>query len=244
MTSHGRGRRLLAPHPRGGRRRGGAAPADRCDRQRAGARPRPATPRDLGGAAGRPRRRGRPAAGHARALGGACLLDPPRDRRLRQPGPPGLPTTEARLLRNQADIGRAVGHVYGAPAGRRLTALLRQHILIAVDVLVAAKSGDQAAIAAAQRRWVANANRHRGVPRRRQPGVAARRDAVDDAAAPGTHHQRGRRRAQATTPAASAPSIARRSASRARAVGRSAWPLRRRMPRASSGMALARRAPP
>jgi hypothetical protein len=74
-------------------------------------------------------------------------------------GSPGLPTTEARLLRNQADIGRAVGHVYGAPAGRRLTALLRQHILIAVDVLVAAKSGDRAAIAAAQRRWLANANR-------------------------------------------------------------------------------------
>ena len=73
-------------------------------------------------------------------------------------GSPGLPTTEARLLRNQADIGRAVGRVYGAPAGRRLTALLQQHILIAVDVLVAARSGDQAAIAAAQRRWVANAN--------------------------------------------------------------------------------------
>jgi len=77
-------------------------------------------------------------------------------------GSPGLPTTEARLLRNQADIGRAVGRVYGAPAGRRLTALLRQHILIAVDVLVAAKSGDQAAVATAQRRWVANANRIAG----------------------------------------------------------------------------------
>jgi len=73
-------------------------------------------------------------------------------------GSPGLPSTEARLLRNQADIGRAVGRVYGAPAGRRLTGLLRQHILIAVDVLVAAKSGDTAAVAAAQRRWIANAD--------------------------------------------------------------------------------------
>lgn len=74
-------------------------------------------------------------------------------------GSPDLPSTEARLLRNQTDIGRTVGRVYGAPAGRHLTALLRQHILIAVDVLAAAKSGDQGAVAAAQRRWVANANR-------------------------------------------------------------------------------------
>ena len=77
-------------------------------------------------------------------------------------GSPGLPATEARLLRNQTDIGRAVGRVYGAPAGRRLTALLREHILIAVDVLTAAKAGDPAAVAAAQRRWVANADRIAG----------------------------------------------------------------------------------
>jgi hypothetical protein len=77
-------------------------------------------------------------------------------------GSPSLPATQARLLRNQADIGRAVARFYGAPAGRQLTALLREHILIAVDVLVAAKSGDQAAIAQAQRRWVANANRIAG----------------------------------------------------------------------------------
>ena len=77
-------------------------------------------------------------------------------------GSPDLPSTEARLLRNQTDIGTAVGRVYGAPAGRRLTALLKQHILIAVDVLVAAKSGDQTAVAAAQKRWMANADRIAG----------------------------------------------------------------------------------
>ena len=55
-------------------------------------------------------------------------------------GSPGLPATEARLLRNQTDIGRAVGRVYEAAAGRRLTALLREHIVIAVDVLIAAKA--------------------------------------------------------------------------------------------------------
>ncbi|HET6690069.1 MAG TPA: hypothetical protein VFG74_04305 [Miltoncostaeaceae bacterium] len=77
-------------------------------------------------------------------------------------GSPSLPATEKRLLRNQADIGRAVGRVYGAAAGKRLTTLLREHILIAVDVLVAAKSGDPAAVATAQRRWVANADRIAG----------------------------------------------------------------------------------
>lgn len=77
-------------------------------------------------------------------------------------GSPDLPSTEARLLRNQTDIGRAVGRVYGAPAGRTLTALLKQHILIAVDVLVAARSGDRAAVAGAQRRWIANADRIAG----------------------------------------------------------------------------------
>jgi hypothetical protein len=74
-------------------------------------------------------------------------------------GSPSLPATEARLLHNQADIGRIVAKFYGAPAGRQLTALLREHILIAVDVLVAAKSGDLTAIADAQRRWVVNADR-------------------------------------------------------------------------------------
>ena len=77
-------------------------------------------------------------------------------------GSPGLAATEARLLRNQADIGGAVARFYGAPAGRRLTALLRQHILIAVDVLTAAKAGDAAALATAQSRWIANADRIAG----------------------------------------------------------------------------------
>jgi hypothetical protein len=39
---------------------------------------------------------------------------------------------------------------YGNAAGNRLTSLLRKHILGAVDVLTAAKAGDQAALADAQ----------------------------------------------------------------------------------------------
>lgn len=71
-------------------------------------------------------------------------------------GLPDLPATEARLLRNQVDIGNAIKPYYGAAAGDRLTGLLRRHILGAVALLQAAKSGDQGAIARASAAWYAN----------------------------------------------------------------------------------------
>jgi hypothetical protein len=70
---------------------------------------------------------------------------------------PDLPATEARLLRNQTDIGNAVKPYYGKKAGNQLTALLRQHILGAVALLQAAKAGDQAQIEQASDAWYANA---------------------------------------------------------------------------------------
>ena len=73
-------------------------------------------------------------------------------------GSPGLNATLTRLLRNQNDIGNAVKPFYGKAAGQKLTALLREHILIAVDVLKAAKSGDKAATNRALARWNANAD--------------------------------------------------------------------------------------
>jgi hypothetical protein len=66
--------------------------------------------------------------------------------------------TVGRLLRNQADIGNAIKPFYGKVAGNRLTALLRQHILIAADLVAAAKAGDQAKLGDAQARWQANAD--------------------------------------------------------------------------------------
>ena len=73
-------------------------------------------------------------------------------------GLPDLPATEARLLANQRDIGKAIEPYYGRTAGHRLTALLREHILGAVALLQAAKSGDQTAIGNASAAWYANAN--------------------------------------------------------------------------------------
>jgi hypothetical protein len=62
----------------------------------------------------------------------------------------------ARLLRNQEDIGEAVASVYGKAAGDESTKLLKEHIMIAVDLLAAAKAGDAKAFQKHDARWTAN----------------------------------------------------------------------------------------
>jgi len=69
---------------------------------------------------------------------------------------PDLKVAEARLLRNQADIGNAIKPYYGEAAGNKLTQLLRTHILEAVPVLVAARAGDKPKLDAALKAWYAN----------------------------------------------------------------------------------------
>ena len=73
-------------------------------------------------------------------------------------GSPDTQATVGRLLRNQTDIGNAVKPFYGKAAGNALTAKLRKHILIAADVVAAAKAGDKAKLTDAQARWQQNAN--------------------------------------------------------------------------------------
>jgi hypothetical protein len=73
-------------------------------------------------------------------------------------GTPDANASVARLLRNQVDIGNAVKPFYGKAAGSALAGLLRDHILIAADVIAAAKAGDQTQLAYAQARWVDNAD--------------------------------------------------------------------------------------
>ena len=61
-----------------------------------------------------------------------------------------------RLLKNQEDLGNAIKPVYGEAAGNKLTALLKDHILIAVDLVKAAKEGNKEATAAADKKWHKN----------------------------------------------------------------------------------------
>lgn len=70
---------------------------------------------------------------------------------------PSAQNALARLLRNQEDIGNAIVPFYGAAAGARLTELLKEHITIAGELVTAAKAGNAAAQADADRRWHANA---------------------------------------------------------------------------------------
>ena len=71
---------------------------------------------------------------------------------------PDADTAAGRLLANQDHIGDAIKPYYGEEAGEALSALLRDHILIAADILTAAKSGDSAGVEEANARWHDNAN--------------------------------------------------------------------------------------
>jgi hypothetical protein len=71
---------------------------------------------------------------------------------------PDTEATVGRLLQNQTDIGDAIKPFYGSAAGEQLTGLLREHILIAADLIAAARQGDADAVAAEQARWTVNAD--------------------------------------------------------------------------------------
>ncbi len=73
-------------------------------------------------------------------------------------GLPGADATAQRLLQNQVDIGNAIKPFFGDDAGTKLSVLLKDHILGAVDLLNAAKAGDKAKTDASSSKWYANAD--------------------------------------------------------------------------------------
>lgn len=70
---------------------------------------------------------------------------------------PDAQAAATRLLKNQDDIGAAIAAYYGKPAGDKLTALLKEHITIAVDIIKFAKAGDKASQQQADAKWKKNA---------------------------------------------------------------------------------------
>ncbi|MFI5333132.1 MAG: glycosyltransferase [Candidatus Babeliales bacterium] len=71
---------------------------------------------------------------------------------------PDLKAATDRLLKNQEDIGSAVASYYGKEAGEKLTALLKEHILIAAEVVSAAKANDSGSLKTADEKWHVNAD--------------------------------------------------------------------------------------
>ena len=72
-------------------------------------------------------------------------------------GAPDAAAAAGRLMKNQEDIGGAIVQFYGEAAGEALTGLLKEHILIAVDLVDAAVKGDDQRFADEDARWDANA---------------------------------------------------------------------------------------
>ncbi|WP_160725795.1 glycosyltransferase [Bacillus sp. USDA818B3_A] len=64
----------------------------------------------------------------------------------------------ARLLQNQVELGDIIKPYYGEQAGNKLTALLKEHILIAGKIVEAAKAGDKAKVTQFNKDWFRNAD--------------------------------------------------------------------------------------
>lgn len=71
-------------------------------------------------------------------------------------GTPDANAAAQRLLKTQEDIGDAIVPYFGRGAGDALTKLLKEHITIAVDLVAAAKSGDNAAFGKHDAAWTRN----------------------------------------------------------------------------------------
>ena len=71
---------------------------------------------------------------------------------------PEKQATAERLLQNQTDLGNAIKPYYGNEAGTKLTGLLKDHIMIATELIDAAQKGENAKKDDAAKRWTQNAD--------------------------------------------------------------------------------------
>lgn len=71
---------------------------------------------------------------------------------------PDLNLVIQRLLRNPQDFGRLLQLFYGERIAAQFSNLLTDHLVIAAELVQAAKPGDNEAVAAAEKRWYQNAD--------------------------------------------------------------------------------------
>lgn len=63
-----------------------------------------------------------------------------------------------RLLRNAPDMGNALKPFYGEQLGNQYSALIKDHLVIAADLVKAAKAGDMQSVESIDKKWHANAD--------------------------------------------------------------------------------------
>lgn len=73
-------------------------------------------------------------------------------------GSPDVDVVTRRLLRNPSDFARALEPLYGTQVAAEFERLFTEHLVIAAELVRAAKAGDTQAAADAERRWYANAD--------------------------------------------------------------------------------------
>ncbi|HEX2953429.1 MAG TPA: acetylglutamate kinase [Bacillota bacterium] len=71
---------------------------------------------------------------------------------------PDLPQTTDRLLRNATDFGMAFSTFYGNEVGTEFGRLIREHLVIAAEIVKDVKAGDSGGAEDAERRWYVNAD--------------------------------------------------------------------------------------
>lgn len=71
---------------------------------------------------------------------------------------PDIDEVLTRLLKNADDMGDMIRILYGDEVATSYSQLIREHLLIAADLVQAAIQGDEAEVADAEARWFANAD--------------------------------------------------------------------------------------
>lgn len=73
-------------------------------------------------------------------------------------GLPDVDRATARLLQNPTDFENALKTYYGIAGAAKFADLFKSHLVIAAQLVKAAKAGDNQAAADAEKKWYANAN--------------------------------------------------------------------------------------
>ncbi|WP_379967809.1 acetylglutamate kinase [Ectobacillus sp. sgz5001026] len=71
---------------------------------------------------------------------------------------PDLDVAITRLLQNAPDMGNSIKPFYGENIARKYSDLIKDHLVIAADLVKAAKAGNKSAASIAERKWYSNAD--------------------------------------------------------------------------------------